>query len=281
MKTWSVLIARGPEESLELAVALSGLLAIRGILEENGSVAFYFDEGEDIDDIIAWFREREGTAGLEFDRTTVEEQNWNAEFEASLRPVSITDSVVVAQSWNRHEVELDEGQVLVTIDPKMSFGTGHHETTRLVVTLMEDLDLRGKRVLDAGTGTGILSIVAALKGATGVVAFDNNEWAEQNTRENVELNGVGDRVTVFLGEMDDLDEGKFDLIVANIQTFVILPLLPAFVSRLNGPDARLITSGVLIDDLPDLHEAADRHGLTIVREITENEWAGTEWGIQN
>ena len=277
MKTWSVLIARGPEEELELAVALSGLLPIRGILEENGSIALYFDEGEDIDDIIAWFREREGTASLDFDRTTVEEQNWNAEFEASLRPVEITDTVVVAQSWNRHEVELREGQVLVTIDPKMSFGTGHHETTRLVIELMEGLDLRGKRVLDAGTGTGILSIIAALRGAR-VVAFDNNEWAEQNTRENVELNGVADRVEIFLGDMDDLGSGTFDLIVANIQAFVIIPLIPSFTSRLNGPDARLITSGILIDDLPDLYEAAEQAGLKLIREVRENEWGGSMFG---
>jgi ribosomal protein L11 methyltransferase len=275
MKTWSVLIARGPETDLELAVALSGLLPVRGILEENGSIALYLDEGEDIDDIISWFRDREGTASLEFETTTVEEQNWNAEFEASLRPVEITESVVVAQSWNRHEVEPGEKQILVTIDPKMSFGTGHHETTRLVVQLMEGLDLRGKRVLDAGTGTGILSIIAALKGASGVVAFDNNEWAEQNTRENVELNEVADRVEIFRGDMDDLGPGTFDLIVANIQTFVILPWLPSFAARLNGPNARLITSGILIEDLPDLHKATQLAGLEPVTEVRENEWSGS------
>ena len=118
---------------------------------------------------------------MTYSRGEVAEQNWNAEFEASLRPVAITENVIVAQSWNRDEVA-DSDSIVVTIDPKMSFGTGHHETTRLVTRLMENVGLRDRKILDAGTGTGILSIIAIKMGAKSAIAFDNNEWAEENAR---------------------------------------------------------------------------------------------------
>lgn len=279
MKVYSVLVARGPVEARDTAVALAASLPITGILEETEEVVFYFEEGTDLEEIVAFYGDHPATSSLAWEEAKVEEQNWNAEFEASLQPVAITDSIVVAQSWNRHEVELGDRQVLVTIDPKMSFGTGHHETTRLVALLMEDLEIAGRSLLDAGTGTGILSIIAALKGASRIVAFDNNEWAEQNTRENIELNRVSDRITVFLGEMEEVGEEKFDLIVANIQTFVILPLLPSFVDHLAGKESRLITSGVLIEDLEELYDAAAKVGLVVEREVRENEWAGSRFRL--
>ncbi len=275
MKNYSVLILRGTPEQLSLAASVAGNLPVTGLLEEENALSLYFDEGVDLDAMYAELTSGPDLSGIEAEHGVIAEQNWNAEFEASLKPVEITDRVVVAQSWNRHEVEPREDQIVVTIDPKMSFGTGHHETTRLVARLMRQIDLADRSVLDAGTGTGILSIIAALNGASPIVAFDNNEWAIANTQENLELNGVADKVEVILGEMDDVGPGPFDLIMANIQSFVIIPLLPTFVSRMNGPKARLITSGVLIDDQADLYTAARAAGLMPVDEDRENEWLGT------
>ena len=144
---------------------------------------------------------------------------------------------------------------------------------------MEHVDLDDRSLLDAGTGTGILSIIAALAGAGPIVAFDNNEWAVANTIENLELNGVAEKVEVFQGEMEDVAPDSFDLIVANIQAFVIIPLLPTFAERLNGAKGRLITSGILIDDQNDLYNAARSAGLIPVDEDRENEWLGTTFAL--
>lgn len=275
MKNYGVLILRGTPDQIALAASVAANLPVTGLLEEENALSLYFNEGTDVDEMLAELKRAPDLAELEAERGVIAEQNWNAEFEASLKPVTITDRVIVAQSWNRHEVEPREDQIVVTIDPKMSFGTGHHETTRLVARLMEPIELEGRSVLDAGTGTGILSIIAALGGAAPIVAFDVDDWAVENTRENLEQNRVSDRVEVILGDMDDVGPGQFDLILANIQSFVIIPLLPTFAGRMSGEEARLITSGVLIEDQDDLYSAARAAGLTPLEEDTENEWLGT------
>ncbi len=274
MKNYAVLILRGDEAQCAVAVSYAQSMPVTGVLEDGDTVSLYFEGATDLDRVREELQGVPGLSGVEYEQGAVAEQNWNAEFEASLQPVAITESVIVAQSWNRDEVE-ESDAIVVTIDPKMSFGTGHHETTRLVTRLMDNVGVQGRRVLDAGTGTGILSIIAVKKGASGAVAFDNNEWAEENARENIEQNGVAESVEVILGEMDDVAEGAFDLILANMQTGIIIPLLDEFSRRLSGPEARLITSGVLIEDIEDLLPAARQAGLLPVDEDRENEWLGT------
>lgn len=277
MKHYDVLIARADRDLLDMIVALGGTLPITGMLDEDHAVALYFDEGEFKSEYAEELRSRlpEGAA-VEFERAQVEEQNWNAEFEQSLDPVRVTEGLVITQSWN--PVEPEEGEMVITIDPKMSFGTGHHETTRLVSRLLMEHDLEGKAVLDVGTGTGALAIIAAKKGAAPVIAFDNNEWAVRNTFENLQLNGVADKIEAFQGELDDLGEGSFDLILANLHRNLIIRLLPGFVERLRGNDSLLMTSGVLIEDYDSLVEAAAEHGFAPLDERKENEWIATTFG---
>ena len=167
--------------------------------------------------------------------------------------------------------------MVVVIDPKMSFGTGHHESTRLIARLLMDLEIEGRRVLDIGTGTGVLAIIAAFRDADTIVAFDNNEWAVQNTRENIALNNVSERIEVLQGELAEVEQSGFDIVLANLHRNLIIELLPQITERLVPGAGTLLTSGVLIVDYDGLVEAAAAQGLAPVAEERENDWIATRW----
>lgn len=277
MKQYDALTCRADRGTLDLIIAVSGTLPITGVVDNDTSITLYFDEGvyndAMVDEIRRWLP---GSDAVDFERGSVEEQNWNAEFEQSLQPVRLTEHLVITQSWNPIEPE-HEDDLVITIDPKMSFGTGHHESTRLIARLMTQLDFRGRRVLDIGTGTGVLAIMAARYGANRILAIDNNEWAAENTRENIALNGVED-IEVRLCELSDVEEGEFDIILANIHRNIIIELFPAMVEKLRqSEESAILTSGVLIVDYESLVEAAATHGLEPVATETENEWIATRF----
>ena len=279
MKHYDALTVRADRETLELLIAIGGTMPITGMLDDDEAVSLYFDEGVLDDDMIADLRDSLGErgAGARFERGEIEEQNWNLEFEQSLEPVRVTDGLIFTQSWN--PVEPGEGELVITIDPKMSFGTGHHESTRLIARLMMEVDLKGKSVMDIGTGTGALAIIAAKRGAGRIIAFDNIEWAVENTRENILLNDVEKEIEVVQAELEELEATGFDLVLANLHRNLIIRLLPEIVRRLNRPDGLLMTSGVLIEDYQGLVDAARREGLEPRAEERENEWIATTFGF--
>jgi len=277
MKRYDALICRVSTEHLELLAALGQALPVTGLLEADGAVTFYFEpdtlDASVEETISAWMPEE---ASLTMERSTVEEQNWNAEFEQSLEPVRVAEGLVITQSWNPAP-RTEPGDTVITIDPKMSFGTGHHESTRLILRLMTPMPLAERSVLDIGTGTGVLAILAALRGAGSIVAIDNNEWAVANAAENIALNAV-EGIDLRRCELDDVDHGPFDVILANIHRSVIVGLLPAIVARLGADsEASLLTSGVLIEDYQYLLEPAREHGLLPVAEEREGEWIATRF----
>ncbi|MBL7989134.1 MAG: 50S ribosomal protein L11 methyltransferase [Chlorobi bacterium] len=277
MKQYDALTCYANRETLELLLAVSSTLEITGTLDEETSITLYFDEGgatpQAIETLQSWLPE--GTE-IRIEATRVEEQNWNAEFEASLQPVRIGERLIITQSWQPQQS--DEQTLQVVIDPKMSFGTGHHESTRLISLLLMKLDPAAKRVLDIGTGTGVLAIVAALRGAAATIAFDNNEWAVANTIENVALNGVANQIDVRQCELEEIAEGEFDIILANLHRNIIIQLLPGIVQRMGANSPLLLTSGVLIEDYQSLLDAAANHGLHPIDEARENEWVATVFG---
>lgn len=277
MKQYDALTCYANRETLELLLAVSSTLEITGTLDEETSITLYFDEGgatpQAIETLQSWLPE--GTE-IRIEATRVEEQNWNAEFEASLQPVRIGERLIITQSWQPQQS--DEQTLQVVIDPKMSFGTGHHESTRLISLLLMKLDPAAKRVLDIGTGTGVLAIVAALRGAAATIAFDNNEWAVANTIENVALNGVANQIDVRQCELEEIAEGEFDIILANLHRNIIIQLLPGIVQRMGANSPLLLTSGVLIEDYQSLLDAAANHGLRPIDEARENEWVATVFG---
>ena len=173
----------------------------------------------------------------------IEEQDWEAEWRRFFAPVWATERIVVHPSWI--PVEIAEGQIAVRIDPKMAFGTGGHESTQLCLRALESYLRPGARCLDLGTGSGILSITAALLGAGSVLAVDIDEKAVANARENLAHNRIGsEQVEVRLGGIEAVAEGPFDLVLANIQSHVLRPLL-APLRGLLAADGRIAFSGLL------------------------------------
>ena len=280
MKHYDALTARADRETLELLMALGGTLPITGMLDEDKTVSLYFDQGVLNDEMIHQLRSSLGEAGnaIEFTQGTIEEQNWNLEFEQSLEPVRVTENLIFTQSWN--PVEPQEDELVVTIDPKMSFGTGHHESTRLISRLLTEIDLKGKHVLDVGTGTGALAIIAAKRRADRILAFDNNEWAVENTHENIALNNTTENISVMQAELEEIEETGFDLILANLHRNLITRLLPDFLKKFRDNTSLLLTSGVLIEDYQELLNATERYGLQVRKEERENEWIATKFGLR-
>lgn len=173
----------------------------------------------------------------------VEEQDWETEWRRFFAPVWATERIVVHPSWI--PVEIAEGQIAVHIDPKMAFGTGGHESTQLCLQALERCLRPGMRCLDLGTGSGILSIAAALLGAGPVLAVDIDEQAVANARENLAHNRIGsEQVEVRLGGVETVAERAFDLVLANIQSHVLRPLLTPLRGLL-AADGRIAFSGLL------------------------------------
>jgi ribosomal protein L11 methyltransferase len=219
------------------------------------------------DEIEQWLRNR----GLfvPIDEEIIEPRNWNELWEEAIQPLAV-GPFLVKPTWADVPPEHAD-KLLLEIDPKMSFGTGYHESTRLVLRFLPDLITGGERVLDAGTGTGILAIAACKLGAASAVAFDIDAWAQQNAVENFLLNGVHDRVTFHAGPLDAVPESDFDLILANINRNVLLGLLPALAERL-ADGGRLILSGLLQSERARILGATRTHSLRLVHETTEGDW---------
>lgn len=207
-----------------------------------------------------------GTFHHPFTFETIPDQNWNREWEKNFSPVDICGICYVRAPFHP---KVSNYKYEIIIEPKMSFGTAHHETTSQMIELMLQLDLKGKKVLDMGCGTGILAILADLMGASEILAVDNDEWAFSNSVENVERNRAG-RITVVKGGIDKI-RGKFDLILANINRNILLEQIPAYHESLE-PGGFLLMSGFYKEDLPVLMEKASESGFRPVMNISRNRW---------
>ena len=199
----------------------------------------------------------------------LESKNWNAVWEDTLSPVRAGPFLVCPTAVDPSSLQ-DDATVL-RIDPEMSFGTGHHATTRLALRLLADALAPGDRVLDVGTGTGVLAIAACRIGADAALGVDTNPNAVRNARENVRRNKETDFVTVQEGSVDVASGTQYDLVAANITRRVLLELMPALVARL-APGASLLLSGLLRPQRDDIRDAAASHGLALDAEAAEEGW---------
>lgn len=201
--------------------------------------------------------------------TPIAYQNWNRAWEETVRPIRVTGRIVVAPTWDPFQG--GPSDIVLTIDPKMSFGTGYHESTRLMLALLEGHLTAGARVLDAGTGTGILAIAALKLGAASAIGFDIDEWSFENAIENGRLNGVSSRFAVRRGDLGAVPESGFDIIAANIQKNVIEEMLPGLVARL-APGGTILLSGLLAADRDAMASTLAHEGLAAAEERAEEEW---------
>lgn len=264
----------------ELLPLAAGALVTRGSLgvqEEDGAVVAYLPEPPDpgafVDELRTALAEELPNAPAELAWRCQENEDWIARWREGLGPRQVTERLVVKPTWTAWEAK--PGQVVVDVDPQMAFGTGEHATTRGCLRLLDDALRPGERVLDVGSGSAILSIAAAKLGAREVVAVEYDPDANLNARENVEGNGVQSRVEIVEAMADPellASLGPFDLVLANILSGVIRPLLPAFLSALRGPDGRLILSGILRTEAAEVVHDAEAAGFRVCEVDEEEEW---------
>lgn len=217
----------------------------------------------------------EGTQ-VKYNIEEVPDQDWNQDWEdQGFEPIGVSDHLVIydAKHTDMSMFAGDDGVMRIFIEARNAFGTGTHQTTRMILRRLLGMDLTGKSVLDCGCGTGILGIVALRLGANRVLGYDIDEWSSENAKHNAALNGV-DNLDVLLGDASVLDGVKeeFDVVIANINRNILLNDMTAFRSHLKT-GGRLILSGFYETDVPMLEQAAQSNGLTIIDVVTDGEWA--------
>lgn len=206
---------------------------------------------------------------LVFRLSSVKKENWNANWEQNVEPVVVENAVLIRAEFHPADSRYPY-EIIIT--PKMSFGTGHHPTTYLMVKSQLALDYSGQRVMDAGCGTAILSIMASKRGARYVEAFDIDEWSMSNGQENVAINGCTN-IRIRRGTVAGFEWPEpFDIILANINRNILLAEMPAY-ARCLAPAGILQLSGFYMSDIPDLVAEASRHGLEYVSQDEFQQWA--------
>lgn len=191
--------------------------------------------------------------------------NWNEEWEKNFSPINIDDKVLIRAEFHESVPGMHE----IIIQPKMSFGTGHHPTTHLMIQQMMDFDFHGKKVLDMGCGTSVLAIYAKQKGAGEVKAIDIDEWSVENSKENAARNGV--ELDIELGTAENLGNEKYDIILANINRNILISDIPTYVSVLND-GGKLLLSGLCFFDVDDIMEVCKENGLELKKQLQREEW---------
>ena len=191
--------------------------------------------------------------------------NWNEEWEKNFSPINVEDKVSIRAEFHENQNLPHE----IIIQPKMSFGTGHHATTYLMIQQMLDMDFQNKTVLDMGCGTSVLAIFAKQKGAGKTVAIDIDEWSVENSRENAERNGV--ELEISQGTAENLGGENFDIILANINRNILISDIPTYVSVLNK-GGQLLLSGLCFFDVDDVLEVCNQQNLTLKKKLQKEEW---------
>lgn len=235
----------------------------------NGFEAFVEEEKYDAPALELIRTKYNAQTPLTFSFDRIEKRNWNEEWEKSYEPINVEDQCLIRAEFHQ---PLKQYPYEIIITPKMSFGTGHHQTTYLMIKNQMAIDHRNKAVMDAGCGTAILSIMACKLGARSVEAFDIDEWSVINGQENIEMNGCSN-IHLQQGKITEVAlTGKFDIVLANINKNVLLEEIRIYSTYLN-PGGLLLLSGFYTHDIPDLLKEASHHRLKDVRRDERETWA--------
>tara|TARA_B110000459_G_C16576821_1_gene479196 strand:+ start:795 stop:1628 length:834 start_codon:yes stop_codon:yes gene_type:complete len=204
---------------------------------------------------------------LSYTITKIKQENWNKKWENNFEPVHINERCVIRAHFHAEFPDIEQ-EIIIT--PKMSFGTGHHETTSLVMNEMFGIDFKNKSVLDMGSGTGVLAILAAKLGASSLIGIDFDEWAFENAEENAKLNAVNN-IDFIHGDSDAIGEATFDVILANINRNIILQDIATYVGAMNHK-SEILFSGFLKEDIPVVLKKSEQLGLELVVSKYKNKW---------
>ncbi len=255
-------------DSTEHLMAVLGVLGFESFVEGENELLAYMPS-KDFDPAILdnEMLSSDVIGQISFTWSVIADQNWNAVWEENFQPVTIDGKCHIRAPFHpaNKEVEYE-----IVIEPKMSFGTAHHETTALMIKYLLEIDLKDMKVLDMGCGTGVLAILAALKEADRIIAIDNDEWAYKNANENVRRNNTP-QIDVYLGDASLLKDQVYNVIIANINRNILLSDIPVYAHCLldNGV---LLLSGFYLEDLPKIEEAAVSFGLVYDSHKEENNW---------
>lgn len=252
------------KEKCEILTAQLSDIGYEGFEEQADSFVAYIPE-TGFDDTI--LKEIAEVAGVVFETDTVAEQNWNAIWEQSFEPVIVGDFCAIRAGFHT-PIKNVKHEVIIT--PRMSFGTGHHATTQLMVTMMKDVVFKDKTILDFGTGTGVLAILAHKLGAKSITAIDNDEWSFDNIKENIVANDAKG-IDALLGSLEVVTNKKYDVILANINRHILLQCMSEM-KKLLLPGGYLMMSGILLEDKNIVVEEALKTGLQLINEACIESW---------
>jgi len=277
MKNFIEVIIRTQPFLPELISGLACMFTtITGIEERENEIVCFFTEfsDEDLDylrKLLENLKKESLIERFEIYTETIEQKNWNEEWEKSIQPIKVTDRIVIKPSFREYIPQNNE--IVITIDPKMSFGTGYHQSTRIMIRLIERNIKPDIKVLDVGTGTGILAIVCAKLGASKIVTCDNDEFVQDNVLENFEKNNCKDKCSFVYGTIDEITENDFDLILANIQKNVLIEIAEKIKAK-SKPDGIIILSGLLLEDEKEICEKYSSLKFKLIETAIEDEWLG-------
>lgn len=255
-------------EIQEILIAELGLLKYDSFQEIDNELEAYILEADFDEQQLISVLEKYGIAS-KFKVDKLEDVNWNAEWEKNFDPVYVDEQVQIRAAFHecRPKFKFD-----IVINPKMSFGTGHHETTHLMVSEQLRIDHHQKKVMDLGTGTGVLAIMAYKLGASSITATDIDDWCIENSKENFQLNQLKN-FQILQGSIDKLTlEDDYQIIYANINKNVLLEELPLY-AKILSPGGIIMLSGFYTEDITDLKEVAAENNLVLEATKSRNNWA--------
>ncbi len=260
-----------PEEQSDLAMGVLSTYPLIGVEEGIDLITACFDQTvwqEEWATSIPSDLEAMGISTSILNQDVIPEQNWNAEWEQSIDPVVVNDRITIVPEWRVNEVD---APLKLIITPKMSFGTGHHATTRMMCCLVEKYVKAGDTWQDIGTGTGVLAILAAKLGAREVFAFDNNEWSIENANENIVRNEVEAQVRLEQANLQEMQLQQCDGLAANLYRHLVIPYATEFVNAVRSGGIILV-SGILKYDADEVTAPFLAQGCTLLETLTETEW---------
>jgi len=260
------------EPATEILIAQLGFAGFESFVENEDGVTAYIQENdwnEQILNTIQILNSEEFNFTIK--EEVIEQTNWNSEWEKNFNPIQVDGKVSVRAPFHENpNLEFD-----IVIEPKMSFGTGHHETTHMMIQHLLSLNVANKKVLDMGCGTGILAIFAEMKGAKPIDAIDIDTWCYENSLENVQRNNCK-HITVFEGDATLLTNKRYDVIIANINRNILLNDMQAYMNCLNE-DGVILFSGFYKEDIPIIDAEVSKYQLKLDTVIERNNWVALKY----
>ena len=256
----------------EILIAELGFTAFESFIETEDGLKAYIQREQCNDGILDGIHIlRSSEFDIQFTCMEIEQVNWNQEWENNFDPIDVDGLCMVRAPFHeKKEVDFD-----IIIEPKMSFGTGHHQTTYMMLQFILETDLNNKKVLDMGCGTAVLAILSEMKGAASVDAVDIDEWCYQNSMENVQRNNCKN-IQVYQDDMSGVGSKQYDIILANINRNILLQDMEKY-SQCLTEQGILFLSGFYESDLDEIINSCENHGLSLIEKKLKNDWVSAKF----